>query len=223
MRAFTRGRKKIAVTRAKSLRDLFASCRVIILAVKPMDLDSVLADCGRFASRRHLLVSAAAGYPLKKLSRRLRRAKVACAMPNVNALAGKSFTALCFGKKWANAERRVVTGIFSAVGETVELRGKDLDAFMHASACGPAIMAYLAQALERSFASLGLKQGLARKTVLSLLKGSAEAMETGRLSADGLMGLVKTKGGFTERLLKALEAGRVSERVARAYKEGAGR
>ncbi len=191
--------------------------QVVVLAVKPKDAEAVLAQARPHFARGALLVSVAAGVSLKQLRALSGLKKVARAMPNVAAQERASLTALCFSRACSARDRKQVREIFGLLGETVALREKSFKAFTYASACGPAVVAYLAAALRDSFEDLGLPEKLSLRIARALLYGTASLAD--RLSFEEIVDLVKTKGGYTERLLEAFGRQGVARGLRRAYRE----
>ena len=190
---------------------------MVVLAVKPKDAEAALAQARPHFTRGALLVSVAAGVSLKRLRALSGLRKVARALPNVAARERASLTALCFSRACSARNRKQVHEIFGRLGETVALREKSFEAFTYASACGPAVVAYLATALRDSFEGLGMAEKLSLRVARALLRGTASLVD--RLSFEDIIGLVKTRGGYTERLLEAFERQGVARGLRRAYRK----
>jgi len=183
--------------------------------VKPKDAEAALAQARPHFARGALLVSVVTGVSLCQLQAFSGLKWIACAMPNVAARENSSLTALCFSRACTRKDKRKVQEIFGLLGGTVSLRERDFMAFMYASSCGPAIVSYFAQALSDSFKDLGMTEKLSLRVVRALLRGTASL--AGTLSFEEIIGLVKTKHGYTERLLKALDQQRVARGIRSAY------
>lgn len=179
-------------------------CDVIILAVKPRDLEGVLRQevcCG--VSSGKLVISIAAGVTTKFIETIVGRdIPVVRAMPNMPALVGKAVTAIAAGSAAGKAEMELAGEIFRTIGGVVEVAEPMMDAVTAISGSGPAYFFLLVEAL----AEAGVRLGLDRKTADSLAGqtaiGSAALLEaTGRPPAD-LRKAVASKGGTTEAALK---------------------
>src|SRR5205085_9934141 len=82
-----------------SNRDLVKFASVLLLAVKPDQVNSVLAGIRDDFSSKQLLISIAAGVPLMKLEAGLGAgARIIRVMPNTPALVGASASAFALGK-----------------------------------------------------------------------------------------------------------------------------
>ena len=81
------------------------SASVLILATKPDQAESVLGEIKDAFTRRHLLVSIAAGVPTTRLEAALPRgARVIRVMPNTPALVGESAAGFALGKAATRAD-----------------------------------------------------------------------------------------------------------------------
>ncbi|HIH16788.1 MAG TPA: hypothetical protein HA252_05255 [Candidatus Diapherotrites archaeon] len=193
------------------------NARVVILAVKPKDAEAALTQARPHFARDTLLVSVVTGVSLKNLQSFFGLKRVAYAMPNVAARENCSLTALCFSRACTRQDKRRVQEIFGLLGETLSLSERDFMAFMYADACGIAIVSYLVQALFLSFNDLGLSEKLSLRVTRALLRGTASLADT--WSFEEIIGMVKTKRGYTERLLQALDQQRVAKGIRRAYEK----
>ncbi len=190
---------------------------VLVLAVKPQDMQSALASMAG-SVRGKLVVSIAAGITLDALSRWLggHRKLVRC-MPNTPALIGAGITGLYAPADVDQREREKAETILGAVGEVVWVdEERLLDPVTAVSASGPAYVFWLIEQLAASAVKLGIPGDdalkLAKQTVLGaaqLASGSPESPETLRRN-------VTSKGGTTEAALKVFEEEGLAERFSRA-------
>src|SRR5436190_15437973 len=89
--AFT---KETGANTIASNQDLIELSQVLILAVKPQQVDEVLTETAQTLTEKHLLISIAAGITLAKLEAGLPPgARVVRVMPNTPALIGASASA----------------------------------------------------------------------------------------------------------------------------------
>lgn len=193
-------------------------CRVaelIVLAVKPQIMASVLGELADFADRKRLFVSIAAGIPLKKLEKGLgAAAKVIRVMPNTPCLLGRGASVLCGGSSVTTADLRDARTLFETVGiaEVVD-REVLLDAVTGLSGSGPAYVYLFAEALIDGGVAAGLDRRLACKLAYQTIAGAAQMMiETGKEPAE-LRAAVSSPGGTTLAGLARLAKGRFSATV----------
>src|SRR6266536_5174191 len=126
----------IAVTDRKD--EASRPAQIVILAVKPQILESVLEELRPALRRDALLISIAAGFPTSRIEAALGGSvPVVRAMPNVAAVVRASATVLCAGRN-AEAEHMAdARRIFESIGLVVELPEYQLDAVTGLSGSGP--------------------------------------------------------------------------------------
>jgi pyrroline-5-carboxylate reductase len=156
--------------------------RVILLAIKPQQMDAALADIAPYVNDNTLIVSIAAGTTLAHLSRSLDgKGQIVRAMPNTPAAIGAGISALYAAATVANTDRAVAEALLEAAGKVVWLETEDQMAAVTAlSGSGPGYIFYLVECLTRAGEALGLNAELAQVLALETLLGSARlAIELG--------------------------------------------
>lgn len=149
---------------------------VVILAVKPQQLTSVLEEiAGLNGLADKLFISIAAGFPISRIVSLLRlpTANVIRAMPNLNAAVGESITSLCQNILSPEDHMEVAKEIFSSVGEVVLLDEHLLGAFSAVAGASPAFTFMYMDALAMAGVQAGIPRKLAEKIAIQAVKGSA--------------------------------------------------
>lgn len=196
---------------------------VIVLAVKPQEMSSVLENIGGCLTPQQLIISIAAGITLPWLQARLRGVPLVRVMPNLPATVGQGFSAYTLGRHARGPHRRIAAALFGAVGEAVELPERLLDAVTAVSGSGPAYVFYLAQVWEDAAIVLGLPRDVARRAVKQTLIGSARLLACSETSPAEWIARVASKKGTTEAALRVLARRGVSRHVAEALRAAARR
>jgi pyrroline-5-carboxylate reductase len=189
---------------------VFDAGQVIILAVKPDHVESVLSQDGFRLTEKHLLISIAAGVPLAKLEGTLRPgARVIRVMPNTPALVGASATAYALGRSASETDGQIAQKLFSSVGLAYEVKEGLMDAVTGLSGSGPAYAYLMIEALSDGGVAAGLPRDIATRLAAQTLLGSAKmVLETG-LHPGALKDMVTSPGGTTIVGLHELERGAV--------------
>ncbi|HEX4985814.1 MAG TPA: pyrroline-5-carboxylate reductase [Burkholderiales bacterium] len=197
---------------------------VVLLAVKPQQMQA-LAKRLRALLRGQLVISIAAGIRTTDLSRWLGgHARIVRAMPNTPALVRAGVTGLFAPAGVGSADRDAARAILGAVGTVVWVDDEaGIDAVTAVSGSGPAYVFYFIEALERAAAGLGLDAARARELAVQTFVGAAKLAGAGDEAPSVLRERVTSKGGTTEAALKAMEAGEVGQRIARAVQAAAAR
>lgn len=189
-------------------KELAACSNVVVLAVKPQVIDRVLEQMADAFSPDTLLVSIAAGVPIRSLEARLpAHVRVVRAMPNTAAIALAGATGIAPGSRATAADVELTQKLFAAIGRSVVLDESLIDAVTGLSGSGPAYVMVMIEAL----ADGGVKVGLHRDTALLLaaqtVYGSAKLLlETGE-HPGRLKDMVTSPGGTAIAGLHTLESG----------------
>lgn len=178
---------------------------VIFLAVKPQQMDEVLAEISGVITDKHLVISIAAGRKLAGLEQALPAARVVRVMPNLCCLVGQAMSAFCAGAKATAEDRKAVAGLLNCVGKSVELPEDQFDAVTALSGSGPAFFAYLMQAMADAAVQEGLTPAHARLMAAQTMLGTAKLLLEKDLPADELIASVRSAKGTTDAGLKILE------------------
>lgn len=208
----------INVTRVKP--PLTAASSVLVLAVKPVDMIGALAELAPSVHARHLVISVAAGIPLRSVEAALGEVAVIRAMPNTSAAVQESATAIAGGRLAAADHLATAEAIFRAVGDVAIVDEDLLDVITGLSGSGPAYVYRLIEAMIHAGTVLGLDPTLARRLAIQTLVGAARMLEESSEDPAELRRRVTSPGGTTMAALHALEsrgfAAAVHEAVGRA-------
>jgi len=191
---------------------------IIILAVKPQAIESVLREIRGVTTEDQLIISVAAAITTRFITERLgKRVPVIRAMPNTPCLVNQGMTVLCPGQYATEKDVNLAREIFATMGLVEVIDDEELmDAVTGLSGSGPAY-AYI---IIESLAEGGVKAGLPRRlaTLLaaqSLLGGAKMVLETGEHPAK-LKDMVTTPAGVTIDGLMELEDGGVRVALIKA-------
>lgn len=193
---------------ASSTREVGEKSSTVVLAVKPQDVPRALEELAPALGPGHLLVSIAAGVPLRFLEARLPLGvRLIRAMPNTPCLLGMGCSALAQGSHATAHDMSKARALFKAVGEVVELREELLDAVTGLSGSGPAYLFLFAEALVEAGVRMGIPWGEARTLVFQTIRGACEMLITSSEHPARLREQVSSPGGTTLAGLGALEKG----------------
>lgn len=188
--------------------EVVSQADVIVLAVKPDAVSSVLGDLDPALGARPLWISIAAGVTLEKLQHALpTAARIVRTMPNTPALVGAGATAYFPAASVTEADIQLTEAILEAAGWCWRAPDEGmLDAVTGLSGSGPAYVFLILEAL----ADAGVRQGLPRDAAQALatrtVLGAAKlALQTGTHPGQ-LKDQVTSPGGTTIAGLEQLEA-----------------
>jgi pyrroline-5-carboxylate reductase len=196
---------------------------VIILAVKPQQLQEVALQLAPFINGR-LVISIAAGIRTQDLSRWLGTQNVVRCMPNTPALIRCGVTALYAMPAVKPDQCHRAESVLSAVGSTLWVDDEEmLDAVTAISGSGPAYVFYFIEAMQQAAYELGLDEAQARQLVLDTFLGASKLADSSAEDVSVLRERVTSKKGTTERALQSMEANRVKLDIVAAIHAAAAR
>jgi pyrroline-5-carboxylate reductase len=191
-------------------------CDVVVLAVKPQVMSQVLADLRGSIRTRALVLSIAAGVPIRTISDGLAHVAVVRAMPNTPAQVGEGITVWTATDKVTEAQIEQTNTILGAFGEVVNVTNESfLDMATALSGTGPAYVFLFMEAMIDTGVHLGFSRHVAEKLVLQTMHGSIEYARQSPRHPARLRNEVTSPGGTTAEALYQLEKGGLRTVIAR--------
>jgi pyrroline-5-carboxylate reductase len=190
---------------------------VIFLCVKPQVVADVLREIRADIRRDQLLISVAASVPTDMIERSLEKdVPVVRAMPNTPCVLGAGMTGLCKGQFAQKHHLDLATKFFAAVGRTVTVDEKHMDAVTGLSASGPAYIYIILESLAEAGVKVGLPRDVATLLAAQTTMGAARVViETGDHPAL-LKDAVTTPAGCTIDGILELEEGKLRVTLIKA-------
>ena len=179
---------------------------MIVLSIKPQQLDAVAEDLGRRDAELPVVVSIMAGVQSKTIRQKLGCARIVRVMPNTPAQIGLGASAWTASPAVGEEALTFTKTMLEAVGEQVYFEDeKMVDIATALSASGPAYVFVFIESLVDGAVQLGMPVSEARDLAIQMVLGSASlAKETGKHPAE-LRNMVTSPGGTTAAALHALE------------------
>jgi pyrroline-5-carboxylate reductase len=186
------------------------ACDVLILAVKPQQLQSVVRQLAPHWQADTLLISIAAGIRIADIARWLEQEEVAIvrAMPNTPSLVQAGATALSANDYVSTQQHELAESILRAVGLALWVDDEgEMDAVTALSGSGPAYFFLVMEAMEFAAKEMGVDAESARLLCLQTAFGAAKMALESDETTKTLRERVTSPGGTTERALHELEDG----------------
>lgn len=198
---------------------------LLVLAVKPQTLGSVLPQLAGRTRKDAVVVSIVAGAATRTLQRGLRHDAVVRCMPNLPCRIRQGMTVWTAAPAVTPQARADVQRLLGVMGEALEVTDEaDIDRATAVSGSGPAIVGAFVQAMLDAATFVGESRSVAHDTVLATVLGTAEMI---RQAADDnihvaqLIDEVTSPGGTTSRALQVLKRGgfaaTLTDAVSAAY------
>eukprot|EP01012_Entosiphon_sulcatum_P013178 TRINITY_DN18459_c0_g1_i1.p1 TRINITY_DN18459_c0_g1~~TRINITY_DN18459_c0_g1_i1.p1 ORF type:complete len:289 (+),score=62.00 TRINITY_DN18459_c0_g1_i1:54-869(+) len=216
--------KELGVNTGKDNRAASRFANILILAVKPNNVEAVLTEIKPDLTANHLLVSICAGVTLSTLHTLTEGSscRLVRVMPNTPCLVGLAASAFCLGPNTVPADADTMGKLLSAVGIHFQLDEKLLDAVTGLSGSGPAYVYMFIEAMADGGVRAGLPRDVAQALAAQTVLGSAQMVLNGRHPGQ-LKDAVCSPGGTTIEGVAALEAGGMRSAVIQAVSAAAKR
>jgi pyrroline-5-carboxylate reductase len=209
--------KALGVGATTDNRKAVQGADIVVLCVKPQVVGEVLKEIAPELSEKMLVISVAASVPTSYIEQRLSaKIPVVRAMPNTCSAVGCGMTGICRGA-FAGAEHlEIAKAMFDAVGRTVAVDEKNMDAVTGLSASGPAYAYIILESLAEAGVKVGLPRDVATLLAAQTMKGAASVvLETGDHPAL-LKDAVTTPAGCTIDGILELEEGKLRVTLIKA-------
>lgn len=189
---------------------LAADSDVVILSVRPQDLDGLSLDLSG-----KLVISVMAMVPMADLAARFGTRRIIRAMPNACAAERLSFTPWFASPQVDAADRAFAEAFFDASGETAEVaREPDLDYFTGLTGSGPAFLAAFADAMIEDAVASGIARPLAERAVRQLFLGGGQSVAKDPASPRDTVDRFLAYAGTTAAGLAAMEDAGLREAIS---------
>jgi pyrroline-5-carboxylate reductase len=198
---------------------------IVIYAVKPQLMASVLIETGKKLDMSKLVISIAAGVPLAAMESCIDKdMRLIRVMPNIAAAVKEAATAIAAGAHATKEDIELAMEIFNSIGRCIFLKENYLmDAITGLSGSGPAYIFLIVDAL----ADAGVKMGLSRQDSLFLasqtILGAAKLLIETQEHPGQLKDKVTSPGGTAIAGLATLESGGLRTTLIRAVEAATNR
>jgi pyrroline-5-carboxylate reductase len=179
---------------------------VVVLAVKPQDIEVLLGEIGHLLQPEQTVISIAAAIPTAAIERHLSGdVPVVRAMPNAPSTVHEGIAGLCAGSHAGREHLDRAGTVLRAVGDVVEVPEESMDAITAVSGSGPAYYALLAEAMIEAGILLSLSREVSTKLVVQTMLGTARLLRDENMHPVELREMVTSPGGTTIRAIRELE------------------
>jgi pyrroline-5-carboxylate reductase len=192
--------------RTASPAEAVAEADVVLLAVKPQDMKTLLAEVAGSVRSGTLVVSMAAGIPSALVEGALPEGTpVVRVMTNTPVFVDEAMSALSAGSHAAPEHLALVEELLSHVGKVVRVPESQQDAVTALSGSGPAYFFYLVEAMIDAGILLGLPRTVAAELIVQTAVGSARMLRESGEHPVVLREAVTSPGGTTISAIRVME------------------
>ena len=184
-----------------------AGAALVVVAVKPQDIDALLGEIGTAITPDQIVLTVAAATPTAMIERHLAAGvPVVRAMPNTPSTVHEGIAGLCAGAHADDAHVTLAEEALAHLGSVVRVPEQHMDAVTAVSGSGPAYFALLAEAMIEAGLLLGLSREISTQLVVQTMLGTAKQLRDEGLHPVELREMVTSPGGTTIAAIRELES-----------------
>ena len=199
-------RERHGVEATTSNAEAIHGADVVVLAVKPQDIELLLGEIGHLLTSEQTVLSIAAAIPTSRIERHVAGdVPVVRAMPNTPSTVHEGIAGMCAGRHAGTEHLERAGTVLRAVGDVVIVPEEHMDAITAVSGSGPAYYALLAEAMIEAGILLGLSREVSTKLVVQTMLGTAKLLRDEHVHPVELRETVTSPGGTTIRAIRELE------------------
>ncbi len=178
---------------------------VIVAAIKPQMIDTVLPNYSGMFTPGGYLLSIAAGCSIERLRAAMNGIPVIRVMPNMPAAIGKGVSGICASKNVGGEQLDHARSMMERVGTAMVVGNEDeLDRLTAIAGSGPGYVFEIARSFAQAATGLGFSEEEGIAMVLNTMRGAIEMAQQSPLSLEELRNSVTSKNGTTEAGLNSL-------------------
>lgn len=206
-----------------SLIELAQRSDVLMIIVKPQDLEPIMETAKPHLKAGALVISFLAGKKIATLASGLGSTAIARVMPNTPTLLGAGMSIVSYGSGVRSDQREFVEQFLRAAGKSIEIDEELQDAAAATSGSGPAYFFAFVEAMVNGAVDMGIDRSIATELVVQTLVGAAKMLDETGKSATTLRENVTSPKGMTYEGLKVMSESDLNGIVVQAMNAAAAR
>jgi pyrroline-5-carboxylate reductase len=198
--------ERYGITATGSNAEAATDAGVVVIAVKPQDIEALLASVAGTLTRAQTVLSIAAAIPTRLIESRLADGiPVVRAMPNTPVTVHEGMAGVAAGAHADEEHLAAAEEVLRSVGRSVRVDESYMDAITAVSGSGPAYFALLAESMIEAGILLGLSREIATDLVVQTMLGTAKLLRDEEMHPVQLREMVTSPGGTTIAAIRELE------------------
>ena len=198
--------QKYGLTPIASNQELVSQSDLIVLAVVPNQLESVMKEIADSLTTKKALISIVSGVSLQRLEELASYDQpILRTLPNINAEYGQGMTAVVANSNLNGSLLSQAKTVFTATGTIIDLPEEQFPVFSAISGSAVAYIDYFIDALSRAGVKYGLNKQIATQIAAQTTLGSANSLIESKDTPANLIDQVCSPGGDTIAGLLAME------------------
>jgi pyrroline-5-carboxylate reductase len=199
-------RERHGVNATTSNRDAVDGAQLVVVAVKPQDIDVLLEEIGPLLTAEQTVLSVAAAIPTSHIESRIAEGvPVVRAMPNAPSTVHEGMAGIAPGAHAGDEHLALAEEALLHLGRVVRVSESAMDAITAVSGSGPAYFALIAEAMIEAGILLGLSREISTTLVVQTMLGTAKQLRDEGMHPVELRESVTSPGGTTIAAIRELE------------------
>jgi pyrroline-5-carboxylate reductase len=179
---------------------------IVIIAVKPQDIEGLLSEVGSTLAAEQTVLSIVAAIPTRLIEGHLGDGvPVVRAMPNTPVTVHEGMSGISAGAHAREEHLVTAEDVLGSVGRSVRVDESYMDAITAVSGSGPAYFALLAESMIEAGILLGLSREISTDLVVQTMLGTAKLLRDEKMHPVELREMVTSPGGTTIAAIRELE------------------
>ena len=198
--------RRYGIVTTRSNREAVAGAGMVVIAVKPQDIEELLGELIGVVTPAQTVLSIAAAIPTSLIERHLGDAvPVVRAMPNTPASVHEGMAGIAAGRHAGEEQVARAEEVLAHLGRSVRVAEPYMDAVTAVSGSGPAYFALLAESMIEAGILLGLSREISTDLVVQTMLGTAKLLRDEKMHPVELREMVTSPGGTTIAAIRELE------------------
>jgi pyrroline-5-carboxylate reductase len=186
--------------------DAVTGAAIVVVTVKPQDIDALLAQIKDAITTEQTVISAAAAIPAAYIEARLPAGvPVVRAMPNAPSTVHEGMAGIAAGAHAGDEHLAAAEEVLTHLGRVVRVPESQMDAVTAISGSGPAYFALIAEAMIEAGLLLGISREISTQLVVQTMLGTAKQLRDEKMHPVELRESVTSPGGTTIAAIRELE------------------
>ena len=205
----------LGIERCQSVSQLCGSAHIVLVAVRPQDIGSLLETMKE--SVPECILTIAAGIPISRFTDALGPIPVMRAMPNTPLQLSEGAAALCRNELCSDRDFELALSLFQAMGKACAIDESHMCDIIAVNGSTPAYFYYLIECLLNDAVARGINEADARTLLVQTMIGSGKMlMEQPDKPIGVFVDEVCSKGGTTIEAINVLREGGMEDLIKKA-------
>jgi pyrroline-5-carboxylate reductase len=184
--------------------ELIDHCDVVIIAVKPQDMEEALEPCRNSFGEHHIVISLAAGMDFTSLKKLIPQGHLTRVMMNTPVLIRQGVIGYCSKN---DLYELMIEDLFSPLGTVIKLEdGDPFEAFTVASSSGTGFIFELMSYWQDWIEEHGVEPNVARQIIVQTFLGTAALAQGSTENLEELQNKVTSRKGMTAAGLESMRS-----------------